>query len=361
VANGTLPASARDEALADLVARAESDLAPEVTPVVSSPKRSWIAAIVAGIALPLVAFGVYLALGTPAATDPKTFAPVNHAATDPQIVAMVETLAAKMKERPDDPRGWSLLARSLGALGRFKESADAYEHLNRLVPNDAQVLADYADALGMAQGRSLEGKPYELAKAALQVDPRHHKALALAGTAALDANDLPAAMGYWQTLAADLPAGSPDEAQVKSVLEEIRERATKAGVKLPAQAPAAKTAIASAPGGTVSGSVSVSPSIASKVSAGDTLFIFARAEGGGRAPIAVVRRSAAELPLSFTLDDSSAMSPQNKLSMAQAVHIEARLSKSGTAIAQPGDLLGRSGVVKPGARDVKIVIDQVVP
>ena len=177
---------------------------------------------------------------------------------DKQIVAMVESLARKVRERPDDAQGWGLLARSMAALGRFQEAAEAYEHLAKLVPRNAQVLADYADALGMAQGRTLAGRPYQLVREALAVDPKHRKALALAGTAALDANDFAAAARYWEALAAELPAGSDDAAQVRAIIAEVpregrgrRERARGAGPRRSPSPPAGA--------GSVSGSVSVAP------------------------------------------------------------------------------------------------------
>ena len=360
VASGVLPADARDEALAELVTRAQTDLVAEAPTASHSNKRPWIAAAVVAVALPVVSFGVYLAVGMPGASDPKNVA--HEAPDDPKIVAMVDSLAKKVRERPDDVQGWSLLARSMVALGRFDEAAQAYEHLSKLVPQDPQVLADYADALAMAQGRRLAGKPYEIVKTALAIDPKHRKSLAMAGTAAMDAGDFPSALRYWQTLATELPAGSPDEAQVRAVIEEVRRRATAAGQALPVTAPAAKGVAPLAPSGkTLAGSVSIAPEIAAKVSNADTLFIFARAEGGARIPLAVIRISADKLPMTFALDDSMAMSPEAKLSLAQAVRVEARVTRSGNATPQSGDLIGRSDVVKPGARDVKVVVNQVVP
>lgn len=366
VARGVLPADARDEALAELVARAESDLAAEPSPDASAPRRSWLAATVVAVVLPLLSFGLYLALGMPGAADPRNVARQEPAA-DPQIVAMVESLAQKVRERPDDARGWSLLARSMAALGRFGESAKAYEHLASLQPRDPQVLADYADALGMAQGRTLAGRPYELVKAALAIDPKHRKALAMAGTAAMDAGDFTGALGYWQTLAGELQPGTEEEAQIRAIIDEVRTRASAAGQKLPAAAlasaspPAPPVKAAGAAGKSVAGSVTLAPEIASRVSRSDTLFIFARAEGGARAPLAVLRASAGELPMTFALDDSMSMSPQAKLSQAAAMRIEARITRSGNATPRAGDLVGKSGVVKPGDRDVKVVVNEVVP
>ena len=376
IANGTLPADARDEVLTELVGRAETDL-DAAPPVPAQARKPWTVAALAAVAVPLIAFGTYLAVGNPAASDAVAVAaapkPADGSATDAQIVEMVESLAKKVRERPADAEGWALLARSMAALGRFGESADAYEHLAKLVPGDAQILADYADSLGMAQGRSLRGRPYELAREALRIDPKNRKALALAGTAAADAGDFAAAIGHWQRLAAELPADSADHAQVQAILTEMRGRASTAGkpvpaaptavAKVPAAAPpvAVATAPATAPTSSVTGSVSVAPAMAGNVSGSETLFIFARAENGPRVPLAVLRKTARDLPLQFALDDSQAMSPGMNLSSAASVRIEARISRTGNAVPQPGDLVGTSGVIKPGARDVRIVVDKVVP
>lgn len=359
IANGTLPAQERGEALAELVGRAQSDLAAPA-PVEGPGPRPWIVAAVASLAVPALAFGMYLAVGNPAATDMKALTAATATAPDEaQITAMVENLARRVRERPDDAQGWALLARSMAALGRFRESAEAYAHLAKLVPNDAQVLADYADALGMAQGRTLLGRPYELTKEALRIDPRHKKALALAGTAAADSGDFAAAIAHWQTLAAELPADSADRTQVQSILAEMRARASAAGKSLPAAPVAAKAPMGAAK--SVSGSVSIAPAIAASVTGVETLFIFARSEGGPRMPLAVVRTTTRQLPLEFSLDDSHAMAPGVNLSSAERVRIEARISRSGNATPQPGDLAGSSPVVKPGTRGVAVVVDKVLP
>lgn len=372
VAAGTLPAEDREQAVAELVERAAQDLEAHET-AAPAERRPWPLAIAAGVLIPALAFGLYAALGTPQGTDRAAVASEQRP-DEAQIVAMVENLARKVRERPDDAQGWALLARSMAALGRFKESADAYQHLAALAPNDPQVLADYADALGMAQGRTLAGKPAELARQALKLDPAHRKALALVGTAALDEGDYAGAVGYWEKLATVLPPGSPDAPQVQEVIDEIRKRAAAAGKSLPAAkaagptptpgpSPKAEGSVAGSnvAGSAISGTVSVAPEIAARVSGGETLFVYARAAEGPRMPLAIIRTTARDLPLKFTLDDSQAMSPMAKLSGAAQVRVEARLSKSGNAMAQAGDLVGTSAVVQPGARDLRIVIDKVQP
>jgi len=399
VASGTLAAEARDQALAELVARANADLQAPADGDAAPARKPWAIAAVAAIAVPVLAFGMYLAVGSPGAVELKAVAKAEEGHDDARMAQMVDALALRMRERPDDAQGWSLLARSLASMGRYKEAAEAYEHLAKLMPGDPDVLADYADMLGMAQGRTLAGKPTELIRAALKIDPNHRKALALAGTLALDAGDYASARDHWARLAALLPAESAERAQVLAIVDEVQQRAAASGKPLPAMAPVAvakaapKSPGAKAPpiagtatmppghppigtaaapegapavaqsgaGNGVSGSVTVAPAMAGQISGTDTLWVFARAESGPRVPLAVLRKTAAELPLQFALDDTLAMSPEMKISGAQAMRIEARISRSGNVTPQAGDVVGASAVVKPGARNVRVILDKVVP
>jgi cytochrome c-type biogenesis protein CcmH len=283
--------------------------------------------------------------------------------SDTQILSMVDKLAQRLKTRPDDAEGWVLLARSYQSLERFSDAADAYAHADTLVPNNPALLADYADALAMAQGRKLAGQPAALAARALAIDPNHKKALALAATAALEARDVDAALAYWRRLLAQFPEGSDDAKQVTAIVAEIE--SAKNGLKAPPPAaqeqPRSPAATVPAAGAAIAGRVDISPALASKVALTDTVFIFARALEGSRMPLAVLRIPARELPKDFRLDDSMGMASGIKLSAAPAVIVEARISKSGNALPQAGDLSGKSGPVKPGASDIKITIDQVVP
>jgi len=119
IADGTLPMEARDEALAELVDRAQDDLAQAAVTAPRVLRRPWAVAAMVALALPALAFGLYAAIGTPAATDAAAVAGARAPADEQQIVAMVENLARKVRERPEDAQGWALLARSMAALSRF--------------------------------------------------------------------------------------------------------------------------------------------------------------------------------------------------------------------------------------------------
>jgi cytochrome c-type biogenesis protein CcmH len=371
---GEITSVERDAAVTELtrrVAEETADVAPSDAPI--QPRKAWAMAIVLIVLIPVAALLLYQRLGNPGATI-AAGATAGHDVSEQQIIAMVDSLALRLKQHPEDADGWVLLGRSYQTLERFPESADAYAHANALVRDDPNLLADYADVLAMTQDRRLSGKPAELIDRALAIDPKHKKALALAATAALEARDFPKSLAYWQRLASELPAGSDEARQVADVIAEITaaQREGKPAASgssgqrgLRADAPVAATPplVASAkPGaGAISGRVDIAPALTSKVALSDTVFIYARAAEGPRMPLAVLRIAARELPKDFSLDDSMGMAPGVKLSAAPSVIVEARISKSGNAIPQPGDLFGRSAPLKPGTAGLRISIDQVVP
>jgi cytochrome c-type biogenesis protein CcmH len=183
------------------------------------------------ILLPASAILLYMGLGELRGLDPDAVrAPVAdspHEISSEQIAGMVSSLAARLKDRPDDAEGWVMLGRSYAVLQRHQEAAAAYARAVALVPGDAQLLVDYADALAMAQERNLQGEPERLILRALALDPSNPKALALAGTVAFQKGDYPAAIARWQAMLEQLPAESELAAAVRaSIAEAEQKRAT---------------------------------------------------------------------------------------------------------------------------------------
>ena len=353
---GTLSQDRYEEARSELKRRLLEDAGAGEQ--ASAPAaRSRHAAIVVGLAVPLLAVALYLGVGTPAALDPERLAAEQgHALDRQQVEAMVERLAQRMREDADaDPEGWVVLARSYNAMGRYDDAVEAYKSALKSVPPDARLLADYADALAMAQGRTLAGEPEKIIARALELDPGNVKALALAGTAAFDRKDYRAAVAHWEKILAVVPADSP---MAESVTGSIAEARSLGGLKPQPLAKAKPEAPAGAHG--VSGEVRLDPSLVSRIAPTDTVFIFARPADGSRMPLAVLRKQASELPAKFTLDDSMAMTPQGKLSAFPQVVVSARISKSGNAVPKSGDLEGVSKPLKVGVADAVIVIDRVV-
>lgn len=282
-----------------------------------------------------------------------------HATSQEQIADMADKLAERMKGTPEDAEGWAMLGRSYSVLGRHPEALVAYEKAVQLRKDDPNLLADYADSLAVKNGRKLTGEPMQWVQAALKIDPNTPKALALAGTHAFDLKDYAAAVKYWEQLVAVAPADSNFVQQVQSGLDEARQLA---GLPAKAGDAVAAPAAMALPGSAVSGTVSLSPALAKLAGPDDTVFIYARAaDGGQRMPLAIQRRQVKDLPIAFTLDDSSSMSPAARISGVKQVIVSARVSKSGQAMPAPGDLTGQSAAVDVGATDLKIEIGTQVP
>ena len=372
--NGTLNAEEFESEQTELGKRVLEDALATLkdsAPINAKSNGRW-AAVMIAVLLPASAVGLYLKLGSPAVVAPEvkpvaaseTSQKSPHGMSFDQIRASAEELAARLKSNPGDGEGWATLARSYNVLGRFGEAAAAYEKAVSLLPADAQLLADYADALAMSQGQKLDGKPFKIIKQALKTDPANLKALALAGTAAFERKDYRGAVGYWGKVMQTAPADSEFARSIGNSLEEAHALAEgrQPVAVLPEIMPAkpASTGQATA-AATLSGTVILAPQLAAKVKPDDTVFIFARAEKGSRMPLAILNKSFRELPMTFTLDDSSAMAPGMKLSSAGAVMVVARISRSGNATAQSGDLEGVVGPVMPGSRDIQLKIDKVLP
>ena len=351
-------------------------------------RTAWLLAL----AVPLVVAGLYLRLGQPqvlqAAAQAAGASP--GAPTAKEIEAMVNQMADRLENGPPeqtaDPTAWAMLARSMAALQRYPEADRAYLRAIALAPRNAQLLADRADLLLMVRGPQGRIEADSLIAQALQIDPQQLKALALAGSAAMERQDWPAGVAYLERAQRVAPAGSEFAAELARSLAAAREAGglpAQAVAQNPAAAPTASVSNTAPPAAAalalnlaqpaqaltpaqaqafaVSGSVNLLPAFKSAVPAGSTLFIYARAVQGPRMPLAVLRLPLGSWPVTFKLDDALAMSPELRLSQFKEVVVQARISRSGEALPQTGDWVGQSAPLKPGSQGVSLVIDRVQP
>lgn len=283
------------------------------------------------------------------------------ALSDEQLQRMVEQAGAAVKKDPRDAVSWAMLAHSYDMLGKFAESSKAYAQLAQLRPRDAQVLVDYADALAVAQGRSMQGEPSRLVDRALALDPNNLKALMLAGAAALERKDDAQALAHWQR-ARGLSADPQFRQQIDAGIAAAQAGAKgAAAVAAPVPTPPAPpTSAGVAVAATVSGRVSLADDLVGTLPASATVFIFARPLQGSRMPVAVLRKHVSDLPIDFTLDDSMAMVKGMGLSKVPAVVIGALVSRRGDVVPQPGDVQGLSAPVPVGSRDVRLELSEVL-
>jgi cytochrome c-type biogenesis protein CcmH len=364
--DGLLTQEAYEQGNKELQSRLIEEVKISEQPATRPPRNpARVLAIVLAVALPLFSVLVYLAVGNTDALYPQE-AIVADADGVIHSEEALQRLEKKVKRVSNDPKDWWMLGRTYTELKRYSEAAAAYEHLVNLVPNEPQLWADYADVYAMAHGQTLQNDQVtKLINKALELDPNNITALALSGSAAMENKDYATAITRWQTLVDQLGPGSPDievyRGGIKqaSMLLAAQPGGKEALAKLSAGKAPEKTAANSA--AAISGNVSLSPKLAGKVSPNDTVFVLARAERGPPMPLAVLRKQVKDLPLKFTLDDSMAMQPQLKLSGFPQVVVVARVSKSGTPMAQSGDLQGLTGAIKPGVKGLNVVIDTVVP
>jgi cytochrome c-type biogenesis protein CcmH len=314
------------------------------------PNRNKIALIVALlILLAVVLTWMGFGRGRGGVEPPSSSA--SAAAPAPLSASQVERGIANAREAvetdPKDAGNWAMLAHSYEMMGRFEQAGEAYRKLIALRPQDAQVHADFADALGVSQRGSLQGEPAKLITKALTIDPKNLKALVLAGKEAFERRRYEEATGFW-----------------KRALEVTQDPGVRQAVETSvAEAAALLAPSTAAPSGSafVTGRITVSADLKDRVGADDVVFVFARRTEGSRMPVALLRKHGRDLPLDFALDDTLAMVPDARLSQQKQVIVGVRVSKRGDAIPVAGDLEGETGPIKLGATGLQIEINRARP
>ncbi len=348
----------------------ETGSADGLAPGVVLPVKVKTVAVLVAVVVPVASALLYWKLGAPQVITNPDVLMAQRSADGGQgamsgLTAMTERLKKRLEQNPNDPPGWALLARAYAEIGRHAEAVPIFEKAVQMSPPDAQLLADYADALAVSQGRMLKGKPEELIERAMKIDPNNVKVLLLAGTVAYNKKEFSRAATLWEQARANLPPQT-EAAAIQELIDGIVEARQLAGEKPVPMAAAKPSAPAkpAAPGGqaaAVTGTVTLAPALAAKGSPTDTLFVFAREVNGPPMPVSIVRATKKDLPFTFRLDDSNSPMPARPLSQVSSVVIVARLSKSGQAVPKSGDLQGMSQPLKPGAGSVHVTIDQEIP
>ncbi len=329
----------------------------------------WSAALVL-VAIPLVAGGLYWHTGSPQAILRATGSsgaemPAANNEMQSSLESMVGKLAQRLEKQPGDAQGWEMLGRSYVVLERYTEAVPAFAKALELNTNpNAELLSNYAETIAMTQEGRLQGKPDELLAQALKAEAKHPKTLWLLGLSAVQTSDFATAIGYWETLKAELPPESEAAQSIAKHLEELKNNQVNTTATATPETPATTSTPPdnAAPPTQLNVSVTLNAALQAQANPDDILFIYARAASGPRMPLAILRKKVKDLPISVTLDDSMAMMPDMKLSSVPQVVAMARISKSGSAMAQSGDLLGESAALSVSeTSNVKVEINQQVP
>ena len=329
----------------------------------------WTALVIA-LTLPLASLSMYLWVGEPEALQAAiTESPEK--AMQTELSGMVQTLAKKLETNPENQEGWVMLGRSYRALEKYDNAVSAYDRALKLSADDNLKL-ERAEVLALKAKGNFDGEPWSVIREILKKDPLNKGALLLAGSASYAHDKYADALRYWQQARKQLAADHPD---VPSLENAIATAQNKLGLPvtppstLLSQAPAAASSAGAAgpvasgsqAGLTISGRLSLAAALKNKASPNDMVFVYASPANGDRMPLAIFKSTVDKLPLNFTLDDSTAMLPERKLSGAGEVILKARISKSGNAIPQSGDLIGTLGPVKVGAKGLVLEIKEQIP
>lgn len=345
--NGELSQSLFDEQYLELQLMLNDDLqtaAEQPRPMTGQGR--WVAALV-GLLLPLLSIALYAQLGDLNAVDK-----IDQQQADKQSVAKVDALIIKLKEhlqqQPEDLEGWTMLGRSYSYLQQYQNAADIYAQLYRRKPDDAEIILQYANNLGMARNGDMTGEPAQLIFKAVQLAPDNANILWLAGLAKAEEGSSREAAAYWQKLAGLLPANSEALQQVQKMLKSLDVDADNSS------RPAAEKV-------DINIQAAIEPTLKAKMDPQATVFIYAQAVNGPKMPLAIVRKTLSDLPAKVVLNDSMAMQGATRLSEHQTLKIIARVSRSGDAMPQAGDLIGSTEITQPFAQQlVNVLINQEV-
>lgn len=328
--------------------------------VTTQRSRSAFAALLGVVLLlPIAAIGLYLLLGEPRAIDHVTVTAAPAGEHGPSLEQAIAGLIEKLAQTPDDLQGWLLLGRAYKTTQRFAEAREALKRAIDLAPENPDAMIEYAEAIALtSESRRIEGDARNLIEKAVAVDPTHQRGLWLLGVAEYQDGDYSAAITRWEQLKALLPA---DSGVANSVQTQIEEAQTKAGNATTTEmAPPATSVTTDMPRLLVE--IALDPKLAEHVTPDDTLFVFARAANGPPMPLAIQRLNAAALPAKIVLTDDMGMMPNFKLSQFSRIVVGARVSKSGNAIAESGDVQTLSPPIDVHQREpIVLTLDEVIP
>ncbi len=336
-----------DAQRAELELALSDDLSIQTQTQTFSAQGRWMSVCLM-VLIPVLAASLYALLGNFQAINPTPEMLGTHEPAMPNqeaINKMVNGLAEKMKTDPNNAEGWLMLGKSYKYLQQYTKAVDAYEKAYKLLGDKPDVMLQYADALSFANDEQVTGKAAELTFKALALEPNNPNALWLAGMAKAQIGEFVAAKKLWTKLAATLPEGSEALQETQNLLAKIDSKISEP--QSDSAKETVKTTSTENPGNSVSTAevavdvqVSLAPELQKQTSPSDTLFVYAQASSGSPMPLAIVRKQVSDLPLSVSLTDTLAMTPTMKLSNFTEVKLLARISKSGNAMKQAGDLIG---------------------
>ena len=362
--SGLLSDEQMDVARTELEARLARDALTGHPVAMNAPaRRRGLGMALVGV-IPALALGLYLVAGEPGFVIKQAAAEEAElererkvqealARLEEQVDEALATLEGTVRDDPEDGLSWTFLANAYIARDRWVDAERAYERAYALIPDTPVVMSGYAEAMAVNAGRDLSGRPIELVREALLLDPEDPKALEMSGIHAYQNQEYSTAGYFWNQLLRQTPEGTPAHAELTAMVRSARALGHTEAFGGSGGAPMEAAVIR--------GRVELAPELAGQAEPGDTVYLFARTATGGVQPLATLRTRLDQLPVAFTLDDTLAVSPDHVISNHESITLVARVSRHGDAQARPGDLEGILEGVSVGRGDVLLVIDRVRP
>ena len=306
-------------------------------------KTSFKTAIMLALLIPIVAVVVYQQTGAKADWDiaqtlkNMRLKTADGEAAETDVKQLIRQVEERLEQRPDNGSYLMLLANQQMGLRNYPAAAAAYQRLRTIYPDDASVLAQYAQAMYLSSDRTLTTKVTDMAELALRQDPQQPTVLSMLGMAHFEQGDYQRAIDYWQRLLPSLGPVSPNRKIIMAGIEQAKSRLGSSDTTSIDRPDVIKNA-------SIQLLVSIDEGIIA--SSDSVVFVFARSASGPRMPLAVAKLTVADLPVILTLDDSMAMAPGLNLSSQKEIEVVARIAKNGIANPGPGDIEGRVGPIK---------------
>jgi cytochrome c-type biogenesis protein CcmH len=346
---GSLSQAQFDAQYQELQLNLSSELATKAPVVPGNATGRWVIPLVL-VFVPLLSVSLYLQWGEPDA-EQKVAEQQENDTQLANVRKLIPQLIERLKQNPEDLEGWLLLGRSYLYAQNYPAAKDVFAKLYQFKPDDVDVMLNYANTLAMNNNGQLAGEAEVLIFKALAKAPDNNNALWLAGMAKAEQGEDQQAAHYWQKLLTQLPANSEGSLQVQQLLAELQKQDNQT-------VSASEAAISTR----IQVQVAIDATKKGNLPAQTTVFIYAQALNGPKMPLAIVRKTLADLPVSVELNNTMGMTPNLHLTDFKQLKIVARVSPSGDAISHAGDLIGSVEINElKSEQSLSVLINQVVP
>ncbi|MFQ1662571.1 c-type cytochrome biogenesis protein CcmI [Aeromonas veronii] len=282
--------------------------------------------------------------------------------TEQDLLDFTLALRTRLKDEPNDYRGWLLLGR-LALDGNDPEMAsEALERAYTLAPQKSLVAVPYAQALMMTGD---EAQADALLQAAIAQEPDNIEARSVYAFMALQKEDFQTALARWQAMLPLMEKGTPRYVMVERSMEYARAQLKQRGIEVTNSGAAKAGAVEGQPLAVKEGEFPIHVTLAAGIQMPEDahLFVFAVVPNGPPMPIAVKRIAGPTLPVTLSLGDGDAMMEGSKLAAYPELQFKARLSRGGNVMNKEGAFEGVSVPVKTAeipAAPIDIRIDHAL-